>query len=239
MARDYLDQLVLELRGRDLSGARIGEAVAEVEAHVADSGDDPVEAFGPAAQYARQVAGAVPAAPSAPMSWWARAQTAAIGAGGLLLMDGVLGLIDGRGATVTPGKLATIALIPLAAPVVVRAFTRAPAGPESRTALAIRQWVVPVGCLTAIFALLAATQWLFAEPVLLRYPAGLAVLAGLTLSVPLVFGPGDPVIDPRTGGTRYGRARLLIAAAVLGLLALQVLTVILLGLLGPDGGWRR
>jgi len=54
----YRDQLTYHLRLRDLPGDRIGEALAEVEAHTAETGEDPQEAFGPAKQYAREVAAA-------------------------------------------------------------------------------------------------------------------------------------------------------------------------------------
>lgn len=55
----YREQLTYHLRMRDLPGDRIGEALAEVEAHTAETGEDPQEAFGPAKQYAREVAAAV------------------------------------------------------------------------------------------------------------------------------------------------------------------------------------
>ena len=57
-AETYREQLLMHLRLRDLPGDRIGEALAEVEAHTAETGEDPREAFGPPKQYARQVAAA-------------------------------------------------------------------------------------------------------------------------------------------------------------------------------------
>lgn len=52
----YCDKLLLALRMRDVPGDRIGEVLAEVEAHLAETGEDPVEAFGPPATYAAAVA---------------------------------------------------------------------------------------------------------------------------------------------------------------------------------------
>lgn len=51
----YRERLLLALRLRDVPGDRIGEVLAEVEAHVAETGEDPVDAFGPPRRYADQV----------------------------------------------------------------------------------------------------------------------------------------------------------------------------------------
>ncbi|WP_010315838.1 hypothetical protein [Saccharopolyspora spinosa] len=40
----------------EISGERVGEVLAEVEAHVTETGEDPVEAFGRPREYAAQVA---------------------------------------------------------------------------------------------------------------------------------------------------------------------------------------
>lgn len=58
MSTDYIDDLALELRMLDVPGTRIGEILAEVESHVAETGEDPAEAFGPVKDYARERAGA-------------------------------------------------------------------------------------------------------------------------------------------------------------------------------------
>ena len=51
----YLDDLVSELRLLDVPGKRIGQIMAEAESHLAESGEDPVEAFGTPAEYAREL----------------------------------------------------------------------------------------------------------------------------------------------------------------------------------------
>ncbi|NEK58904.1 hypothetical protein GCU56_13620 [Geodermatophilus sabuli] len=48
----YRRDLVLALRMGNVPPDRIGEIVAEVESHVADTGESPVEAFGPPREYA-------------------------------------------------------------------------------------------------------------------------------------------------------------------------------------------
>src|SRR5690554_976177 len=52
---DYLDDLILELRMLDVPGERIGQIMAEAENHLAESGQSPEQAFGPARDYAREL----------------------------------------------------------------------------------------------------------------------------------------------------------------------------------------
>lgn len=49
----YRQQLLLTLRLRDVAGPRIAEVLAEVESHVAETGEDPRAAFGAPRDYAR------------------------------------------------------------------------------------------------------------------------------------------------------------------------------------------
>ncbi|MBQ0925069.1 HAAS signaling domain-containing protein [Saccharopolyspora endophytica] len=53
---EYTDDLHKALRFHEISGERMGEVLAEVEAHVAETGEDPVDAFGRPRDYAKQVA---------------------------------------------------------------------------------------------------------------------------------------------------------------------------------------
>ena len=55
----WCDDLVLALRLRDVPGPRIGEVLAEMQSHVAETGEDPRSAFGTPRQYAAEVAGAL------------------------------------------------------------------------------------------------------------------------------------------------------------------------------------
>ena len=43
---EWRDDLLIELRARAVPGRRIGELIAEVDAHCTDSGLDPAEDFG-------------------------------------------------------------------------------------------------------------------------------------------------------------------------------------------------
>ncbi len=98
----YTEELLLALRLRDLPGPQIAEALAEVQSHVAETGEDPREAFGPPRAYAQEVAAAL-GAPKAPRAVWRGVltwSTAAYGLGGVvgawLTVNGVLALAAGR-----------------------------------------------------------------------------------------------------------------------------------------------
>lgn len=50
--QDWIEAMVLELRLRDVRGRAVGDAVRSVQAHCADSGESPAEAFGDPVAYA-------------------------------------------------------------------------------------------------------------------------------------------------------------------------------------------
>ncbi|PJJ55427.1 hypothetical protein [Compostimonas suwonensis] len=86
--RRYTNRLVFELRLRDVPGEVIGDAVAQVESHVADTGESPESAFGRPRDYARSWA-----APRHPVRRWPLyLANGALGFGfGCLLILGILG----------------------------------------------------------------------------------------------------------------------------------------------------
>lgn len=98
----YSNELLLALRLRDVPGPRIAEALAEVQSHVSETGEDALEAFGPPRDYADELALALGTTSSA---WWRAAlswRTLRYAAGGFLgaqlLLSGVLGLLVGDAA---------------------------------------------------------------------------------------------------------------------------------------------
>jgi hypothetical protein len=98
----YRQELLVALRLRDVPGQQIAEALAEVDSHVAESGEPPAEAFGPAPAYAAQLADALD--PARPTGWRAvvRAMltwTVPLAmAGGYLVADGAFALGVGQDA---------------------------------------------------------------------------------------------------------------------------------------------
>ena len=90
----WCDDLLLRLRMRDVPGARIGEVLAEVQSHVAETGEHPREAFGAPKEYADQVADALGAprpgwrAAVRGLTWLARGRGASLGTAKLMIRAG-------------------------------------------------------------------------------------------------------------------------------------------------------
>lgn len=214
MSESYSEQLVLALRIRDVPGQRIGQVVAEVEAYTADSGQDPMEAFGPVQAYSDTIAAQLRREPSTrgkirDLLW---GYPPAVGS--LVLVDGLWGVLKGGRAELTIGDVVVATLLPLAVLLLVTALTHA------------RPWAyyVTAGLISVVGGVLL---WAGGGLVLMRYPAwvGLACGAimlggGLTLVMTV---NRDPVIDPRTGRDRYPastRLLVLVGALMVPLLAL-------------------
>ncbi|MBX9246029.1 hypothetical protein ICW40_14580 [Actinotalea ferrariae] len=116
--KDYRGELLLALRLRDVPGPRIAEALAEVESHVAETGEDPLEAFGPPRAYADQLADSLGLPPGGSLrralltGWTWREVAVGLGAfaGTSLLVDGSVGV-----ATREPAVLGLPAVLVLLA----------------------------------------------------------------------------------------------------------------------------
>ena len=62
----WCDDLLLRLRLREVPGPRIGEVLAEVQSHIAETGEHPQTAFGTPREYAAEVADALGIVPAGP-----------------------------------------------------------------------------------------------------------------------------------------------------------------------------
>jgi hypothetical protein len=89
---DYITELTEELSLRDVPPEAIDRIVREVHSHLAESGEDPIQAFGTVKRYADEFA---------PQSWTRRMLlpiaifSALLGAGtALMLLNGIFGFID-------------------------------------------------------------------------------------------------------------------------------------------------
>jgi hypothetical protein len=115
LTSSYETRLVLALRHRDVPGTRIGEVLAEVRSHLAESGESVTEAFGSPEDYAARVAAATPerVTPTSPARLAAVVVQAAAGAAALA--EGVYRL--GAGGRTDLGWLAAppLALIAVGA----------------------------------------------------------------------------------------------------------------------------
>jgi hypothetical protein len=137
-AQAWSDDLLLALRLRDVPGARIGEVLAEVQSHVAETGEDPRQAFGPADDYADQVAEALRVGTSGggpwrhlvgSFSWPELAGSLVIGLAAYLLADGLWSLGAGETALLgLPAWAAVLAALLVLAVAVARFVTAARSG---------------------------------------------------------------------------------------------------------------
>ena len=147
MTDSYIDQLTLELRRRDVPGTRIGEVIAEVEAHVAESGDRAAEAFGPPSEYAQRVSDTLrpPPAEADQPRWLRYARLYAVGIGAFLLAQSILIALGIVSPSATVSMLVAAALLPLSALVVVGRLMRPDPGPRLVTWLIVAAAVaVPI-----------------------------------------------------------------------------------------------
>ena len=152
----YRRELVQALRAGNVLPERIGEIVAEVESHVADTGEDPREAFGPARDYAagfrrprsrRSVAALVaPSLLSALCSF--------------LVVVGVLGLVDGEPASGLPAWVALTAGLVLWIPALVVVLRSSAPVRDPRTGRSITAGSAATAVGTSgVLALVAVACW--------------------------------------------------------------------------------
>jgi hypothetical protein len=110
LPKQWASEFAMALRSRDVTGAAIGDALREAEAYCADSGQAPLEAFGPAAAYADSLTDLPTVA--AHTSWAARIAPSALGLAGLTL---ALPTFDawraGRSVQLPLGGLVTLLVI--------------------------------------------------------------------------------------------------------------------------------
>jgi hypothetical protein len=87
----YRRDLIVALRMREVPGDRIGEIVAEVESHVTDTGEDPMDAFGRPRDYAASLTSVY----GRRRPWLLLGLSLLGAASGWLLATGVFGLVSG------------------------------------------------------------------------------------------------------------------------------------------------
>ncbi len=213
-AAEWQRRFVSELRAKDVPGTVIGDALAEVDAHCADSGQRPLDAFGDPETYAASVAGARgPASTRTGVRYLRLAGRAAgILVGVFAATAGADGIAAGGPAMITAGTLLTIALGPAGILGVVTVQHR------------VRSRRLDLVLTLLAVATMAAPQFLWRTTVA-RLPAGWVLGFGLAAVVasllpsrrsPLL----DRIVDPRTGAETIPVSRPVLA--VLSLLPLVV-----------------
>ena len=203
--KDYTQALTVQLRLRRVPGKVIGQIVAEVESHVRETGEDPVEVFGQPGTYSAQYSSG--RRPGGRIGWstlWAGAATTMAVAGALMLLEGVFnrtGVVR-----VTAGMLLAWVAVGLMFALVVRRMDFVMADLQTRTVTTGRRapgsraayWVH----FLALWATLALGNAIRSRegPVLLRLPRGVLLLVGLAVtgvSVWVYLRRSDRIVDPR------------------------------------------
>ncbi len=199
--QDYLTRFASTARAAGVPGRRIGEAVAEIESHVASSAESPQDVFGDPVQYARQLSREQTESPPRRPYWQALAEFYSFCIGGLAIAAGVYQLADRPGPRLGATVAAAVA-VSLAA-----ALTWAPAyrrDPHRIGAL----WGLPA-LLGAAVGVLAAWSWrdtgLQLPPAALLTGGAVLLTAGITSMIRAVP-RGEPIIDPH-GRDRSDLAR--------------------------------
>lgn len=192
----WAEAFLLELRLRRVDGRRIGAALAEVEAHCAESGETAREAFGDPSAYAVELA---PAMPDEPWGWRRELAASALGLGGMLTTLAAVGAWQaGTRIELTTGTVAVLLLVLLGTALVARYADRL------LRAVVRRWWVAVLGAMApvALFVgvLLLGRQTLVTLPVVPTLGAGLLLLAANTVVALRTPDMDDPVIGPEAAG---------------------------------------
>ena len=201
-ASAWIGDLVLELRLRGASGRAIGDAVAVVEAHCADSGEHPDAAFGDPVAYARALG--LP-----DEQRWSREELVANAVGGGLVTVGtavsigtVIRALAGHPmATFSVGSVVGIALVLVLVALV-------PLVGDALLRLVLERPLVATAAGIAVLAGVAALSALLPAPLveLPVWPAlaiGLALLVGAAIVHVVARRRGlladDPIVPPEAG----------------------------------------
>ncbi len=200
----WAEELVLELRLRDVVGGAIGNALAEVESHCAESGEPASEAFGDPTRYARSLTGATEPGATEPGD----ARTIATGATtapvprlriGLATLTGVLGMMLGlagfdawRDTSDIPVSGGDLLVVVLAAAAVALVLWRSTAVLTAVVRRPVLTWVVFMAAMALMVgASLLLDRTLFEVPLAGGVGCSLVLLAASVL-----LSLGDPQEDP-------------------------------------------
>src|SRR5690606_17919837 len=218
----WAEALLLELRLQGVAGARIGAVLAEVDAHVVDSGETAQEAFGDAVAYARSLD--LPEDPAQSSSSIGRtvAASAVQTVGMLGTLWSLRSALDGTPLVLPAGMLLVLVAALAGFVGLWRAgdrVLRAALAPPVLTGVANR--VVTAALVAVAVTLREPVATLPAVPVLAG--AALALVVGTVWNL-REQGTGDPVVDPlddvpeqRTDRTaRWGALLLPVVTVVLG-----------------------
>lgn len=221
---------MLEQRLIGVPGDRIGDALALVESHVADSGEPVRDAFGDARSYAQQAAPAARVDADRDPTWLAGV---GLSLGGMVV-TGIAATewLFGTGILeVTTGLLVTVGLL-------LAGFIVLSVAPGAVLGLAVRRTVLSVAAFILIAAAMVAALLVF-DTVVARWPAAVVAIAGLVmLAVGTALewrtasrgGLDDPILGPDEPAST--RERGATPSGWLTVALFPIVTVLMIGL-----GW--
>ncbi|WP_040160711.1 hypothetical protein [Nigerium massiliense] len=188
----WLNRFAAELRLRGATGAQTGDALAEVESFVADSGQTPQEAFGDPRAYAETVMPAERAE-----SRRSLAGVVAVGGAAYLGAGAVIGaLLSGGGPVpVRLGEVVAVGALAVVSVVLARAF---PVLARTKRLWGLLVFLL-VGMVLTVLPGLLYPQPIASVPAWASGVVGVALLA-LAASYLSVLAKSDPIRDPRRPG---------------------------------------
>jgi hypothetical protein len=192
---DWAEAFLLELRLRGVDGRGIGAALAEVEAHCAESGESAHDAFGDPTAYAVALApdGAVA------LDWRGELVPSVLGLSGMMLALGAVGASRaGTQVELTTGLVLVVVLAVLGTTLVVRFADRLLRAVVRHRWVAVVGALAPIGLFVAI--LLLGRQTLLVLPPAGTLVVGVVVLGASTAMALRVTDAGDPVVGPEGAG---------------------------------------
>lgn len=227
LPRAWRDTVALELRMRGASGAATGDVLAVAEAHCADSGESPEEAFGTAREYAAAVPLPASDAPDGPRELVGAAMPTLVGLAGMLLAFAATdGWMSEQATRITWGLLLGIAAILALAVTLVHWLA---VFSERRWALSVVVGLATVG-VTGLLVVL--DQQAIAVPTWLAIVLSVTLLSVGALWTRRAARP-DPITDPLHGDPTPGATRF---AGLAGPALFPVTTVLGVALIALIGG---
>ncbi len=216
----WRDDFVVEMRMADVPGDRIGDALATVDAHCADSEEDAHEAFGTPSTYARSL--------TSETTPHRLGVTFALGIilglmGMLTVPRAVTAWSTGTDVTPTVGDVVALAIV-LGLSVVFMALPRTMV-PSLARAKSVVLWLGTAAFMAAlVLAMLLLRQTLTTISWQVTLMAGAALLAASVTATWRDLSKSDPVHDPRADHAPRRRTQWLTA------LMFPILTALILGI---------
>lgn len=191
----WSEAFLLELRLQGVAESHIGAALAEVEAHCAESGETARDAFGDPASYATALA--LPRSPGQTVSLRDELPSLGVGLGGMLLTLSAVGAWrSGTDVSITGASVAAMATLFAGTLLIVKHVVPLVRAIVKNAWLAIVYSVVPVAIFVGVLLLLGEDV-LFTVPMVPSLVVGMLALAVSTcVALRRADALDDPVVGP-------------------------------------------